>query len=81
MEELHGHLEDRAAALQAGGLEKEASMSETIERFGEAKEVGTALRDVHGRLSGPWPWRRCWCRCSNSSAGAMPWCPGASFGS
>jgi hypothetical protein len=48
VEELRGHLEDRAAALQAGGLEKEASMSETIERFGEAREIGTALRDVHG---------------------------------
>ena len=51
MEELRGHLEDRAAALQAGGLEKEASMSEAIERFGEAREIGTALRDVHGRGS------------------------------
>jgi hypothetical protein len=51
MEELRGHLEDRAAALQEGGLEKEASMSETIERFGEAREVGAALRDVHGRGS------------------------------
>ena len=51
MEELRDHLEDRAAALQANGLEKEASMSETIERFGEAREVGAALRDVHGRGS------------------------------
>jgi hypothetical protein len=51
VEELRGHLEDRAAALRAGGLEKEASMSEAIERFGEAREVGTALRDVHGRSS------------------------------
>jgi hypothetical protein len=51
MEELRGHLEDRAAALQANGLEKEASMSEAIERFGEAREIGTALRDVHGRGS------------------------------
>jgi len=32
-------------------LKKEASMSEAIERFGEAKEIGTALRDVHGRSS------------------------------
>lgn len=51
MEELRDHLEDRAAALRAGGLEKEASMSEAIERFGEAKEIGAALRDVHGRSS------------------------------
>jgi hypothetical protein len=51
MEELRGHLEDRAAALRAAGLGKEASMSEAIERFGEAGEVGTALRDVHGRGS------------------------------
>ena len=51
MEELRGHLEDRAAALRAGGLEKEASMSEAIERFGEAREIGTALRDVHGQSS------------------------------
>jgi hypothetical protein len=51
MEELRGHLEDRAAALQADGLGKEASMSEAIERFGEAREIGTALRDVHGPSS------------------------------
>ena len=51
MEELRGHLEDRAAALRADGLEKEASMSEAIECFGEAKEIGAALRDVHGRGS------------------------------
>jgi len=51
MEELRGHLEDRAAALRAGGLGEEASMSKAIERFGEATEVGTALRDVHGRGS------------------------------
>jgi len=51
MEELRGHLEARAAALQAEGLEKEASMSEAIERFGEAREIGTALRDVHGPSS------------------------------
>lgn len=50
LEELRGHLEDRAAALQAGGL-KEVSMSEAIERFGEAREVGTALQDVHGQGS------------------------------
>jgi len=51
MEELRGHLEDRAAALQAGGLEKEVSMSKAIERFGEAREIGAALRDVHGPSS------------------------------
>jgi len=51
LEELRGHLEDRAAALQAGGREKEVSMSEAIERFGEAREVGTALQDVHGQGS------------------------------
>jgi hypothetical protein len=51
MEELCSHLEDRAAALQMGGLGKEASMSEAIERFGEAREVGIALRDVHGQSS------------------------------
>ncbi|MDH4138511.1 MAG: permease prefix domain 1-containing protein [Anaerolineae bacterium] len=51
MEELCSHLEDRAAALRAGGLEKEASMSEAIERFGEAREIGAALRDVHGQSS------------------------------
>jgi hypothetical protein len=51
MEELRGHLENRAAVLRAGGLEKEASMSEAIERFGEAGEIGAALRDVHGRGS------------------------------
>lgn len=48
IEELHGHLEDRAAVLRAGGLEEEASMSEAIECLGEAREIGTALRDVHG---------------------------------
>ncbi|HID63779.1 MAG TPA: hypothetical protein EYP49_13730 [Anaerolineae bacterium] len=51
MEELRGHLEDRAAALRANGLKEEASMSEAIERFGKAREVGAALRDVHGRGS------------------------------
>ncbi len=53
VEELRSHLEDRAAGLQAEDLEseEEASMSEAIERFGEAREVGTALRDVHGRGS------------------------------
>jgi hypothetical protein len=51
MEELRAHLEDRAAALRASGLEEEASMSEAIERFGEAREVGAALRDAHGQSS------------------------------
>jgi hypothetical protein len=51
IEELHSHLEDRAAALQADGLEKEASMTEAIERFGDAGEVGAALRNVHRRVS------------------------------
>lgn len=51
IEELRGHLEEHAAALRAGGLEEEASMSEAIERFGEAREIGGALRDVHGRGS------------------------------
>ncbi|TEU15462.1 MAG: hypothetical protein E3J21_13145 [Anaerolineales bacterium] len=51
LEELREHLEDRAAALQADGLGKEASMSEAIERFGEAREVGAALREVHGPSS------------------------------
>jgi uncharacterized membrane protein len=37
MEELRGHLEDRAAALQASGLEEEASMSEAIKYFGEGR--------------------------------------------
>jgi hypothetical protein len=32
-------------------MEKEASMSEAIKHFGEAREVGAALRDVHGRGS------------------------------
>ena len=48
IEELRGHLEDRAHSLQLQGISKEASMSETIERFGEVREVGAALRDVHG---------------------------------
>ena len=47
-EELRGHLEDYAHSLQLRGVSKEASMSETIERFGEAREVGAALRAVHG---------------------------------
>ena len=51
IEELRSHLEDRAAALRARGLKEEESMSEAIERFGEAGEVGAALRDVHGRMS------------------------------
>jgi hypothetical protein len=36
------------AALKADGLKKEASMSEAIEHFGEAREIETALRDLHG---------------------------------
>ena len=51
VEELRDHLEDRAFNLQLRGISKEASMSETIERFGEAREVGAALRDVHGQSS------------------------------
>ncbi len=51
IEELRVHLEEHAAALRAEGLEKEASMGEAIERFGEAREIGAALRDVHGRGS------------------------------
>ena len=51
MEELRGHLEDRAATLRTSGMGKEASMSETIERFGEAREIGAALRDAHGQSS------------------------------
>ena len=48
MEELRGHLEDHAHSLQLQGVSKEASMSETIEGFGEAREGGAAPRDVHG---------------------------------
>jgi hypothetical protein len=51
IEELRGHLEDRASSLQLPGISKEASISEAIERFGEAGEVAAALRDVHGRMS------------------------------
>ena len=51
MEELRGHLEDRASNLELQGISGEASMSEAIERFGEAGEVGAALRDVHRRMS------------------------------
>jgi hypothetical protein len=51
IEELHDHLEDRAFSLQLQGLSREASMTEAIERFGEAGEVGAALRDVHRRVS------------------------------
>lgn len=61
MEELRDHLEDRAAALRAQGLEKEASMSEAIKRFGGAREVGAALQDVHG----PGSW-------NEALAGMMP---------
>jgi len=51
IEELRGHLEDRSFSLQLRGISKEASMSQAIKRFGEAGEVGAALRDVHGRMS------------------------------
>jgi hypothetical protein len=51
IEELRGHLEDRASSLQLRGISEEASMSEAIERFGEAGEVGAALRHVHRRVS------------------------------
>ncbi len=51
VEELRGHLEDRTHSLQLQGISGETSMSEAIERFGEAGEVGAALRDVHGRVS------------------------------
>jgi hypothetical protein len=51
VEELRGHLEDRASGLQLRGTSEEASMSQAIERFGEAREVGAALRDVHRRVS------------------------------
>jgi len=51
IEELRGHLEDRASSLELQGISGEASMSEAIERFGEAGEVGAALRHVHRRVS------------------------------
>lgn len=51
IEELRGHLEDSAHSLQLRGISKEASMSQAIEHLGEAREVGTALRDVHRRVS------------------------------
>ena len=51
IEELRGHLEDRVHSLQLRGISKEASMSEATEHFGEAKEIGAALRDVHGQSS------------------------------
>ncbi len=61
IEELRGHLEDRAHSLQLQGISREVSMSEAIERFGEAGEIGAALRDVHGR--GSW---------SEALAGMLP---------
>jgi hypothetical protein len=48
IEELRGHLEDRTHSLQLQGISREVSMREAIERFGEAGEIGAALRDVHG---------------------------------
>lgn len=51
IEELRSHLEDRVHSLQLRGISKGASMSQAIERFGQAGEVGAALRDVHGRMS------------------------------
>ena len=51
IEELRGHLEDRASSLELQGISGEASMSGAIERFGEAGEVAAALRDVHRRVS------------------------------
>ena len=59
IEELRGHLEDRAHSLQLQGISREASMSETIERFGDVREVGAALRDVHGPVRGARPWPGC----------------------
>ena len=52
IEELRGHLEDSARALQLGGLSKRESEAKVMERFGDVKEIGNQLRQVHGR--GTW---------------------------
>ncbi len=49
--EIGGHLEDRAAALQAAGLEKEASMEKAIEALGDPAELGRELKQVHGGVT------------------------------
>lgn len=52
IEELRGHLEDSARALQLGGLSKKESEAKAMERFGDVKHIGNQLRQVHGR--GTW---------------------------
>lgn len=42
-EEVRGHLEDLAADLQRSGLDRAASESEAMRRFGDAGEVIAAL--------------------------------------
>jgi hypothetical protein len=52
IEEVRGHLEDRAHHFQLGGLPKEEAMSKAIENFGGAEEVGGEMRKVYKR--GTW---------------------------
>ena len=51
LEEIRAHLEDSARALQLTGLSEEESEAQAMKRFGDVKEVGERLRQVHGRGS------------------------------
>lgn len=45
--EARSHLEDSTRALQLRGLSKKESEAKAMEKFGDAKEIGEELRQVH----------------------------------
>lgn len=47
LREIRVHLEDSAAELEEGGLQREESLAQAMANFGEAREVGRMLGLIH----------------------------------
>ncbi len=48
LREIQVHLEDSAAELQEGGVDRQESLAQAMANFGEAGEVGRMLGLLHG---------------------------------
>ena len=52
LEELQGHIEDKAAEMEAAGLDREAALSSAVEEMGAPRTVASRMYAVHS--TGVW---------------------------
>ena len=52
LEELQGHIEDKAAEMEAGGLDREAALACAVEEMGAPRTVASRMYAVHS--TGVW---------------------------